>query len=223
MSSSADGSARRGERALGFPGLSVSELDSPVARVCLPRTTPRLCPRADSFDSWRATQLHPRAPALRRPGRLVRQKAGAGRLLVETEIGTTEAVNVVIATAPFTGQPSTYSAAIPSEVLQLHSKHYRNRGTDAAGLGCWSWDVGHPGARSPKNSTRVDGGYTSRSGATVGTPPLSPAGHLLVARCHGDLDRPLDLYPEVKTGVYPWSPVWMAVAISIFAGSRPME
>jgi putative flavoprotein involved in K+ transport len=59
----------------------------------------------------------------------VRQAPGSDRLLVDTEHGTLEAVNVVVATGPFHSPLiPTFSASIPAYVFQLHSRDYRNPG-----------------------------------------------------------------------------------------------
>jgi putative flavoprotein involved in K+ transport len=134
----------------------------------------------------------------------VRQKAGAERLLVETEAGTAEAVNVVIATGSF-HQPAipTYSAAIPSEVLQVHSKHYRNPeqlplgGVLVVGCGASGCQIAEELCQSGRRVylalgryRRVPRRYRQRD-------------VFWWLDVMGILDRPLDLYPEVKNWRVP--------------------
>ena len=59
----------------------------------------------------------------------VRPASSSDRLLVDTEQGTLEAVNVVVATGPFHSPLiPPFSAAIPAHVFQLHSRDFRNPG-----------------------------------------------------------------------------------------------
>ena len=59
----------------------------------------------------------------------VRQAPGSDRLLVDTEQGMLEAVNVIVATDPFHSPLiPPFSASIPAHVFQLHSRDYRNPG-----------------------------------------------------------------------------------------------
>lgn len=59
----------------------------------------------------------------------VRQAPGSNRLLVDTEQGTLEAVNVVVATGPFHSPLiPPFSTSIPAHVFQIHSRDYRNPG-----------------------------------------------------------------------------------------------
>src|SRR6266487_5694387 len=58
----------------------------------------------------------------------LRQNSASGRLLVETEQGSSfEAVNVVVATGPFhLPQIPAFAASMPVELFQVHSRDYRN-------------------------------------------------------------------------------------------------
>jgi putative flavoprotein involved in K+ transport len=60
----------------------------------------------------------------------LRQNSASGRLLVETEQGSSfEAVNVVVATGPFhLPQIPTFANSMPVELFQAHSRDYRNPG-----------------------------------------------------------------------------------------------
>jgi putative flavoprotein involved in K+ transport len=60
----------------------------------------------------------------------LRQNSASGRLLVETEQGSSfEAVNVVVATGPFhLPQIPTFANSMPVELFQVHSRDYRNPG-----------------------------------------------------------------------------------------------
>jgi putative flavoprotein involved in K+ transport len=129
----------------------------------------------------------------------VRQKAGAECLLIETETGTIEAVNVVVATGSF-HRPAIppCSAAIPSKIFQLHSKHYRNPGQLPPGavlvVGC-----GASGCQIAED--------LYQSGRRV---YLSLGRYRRVPRRYrgrdvfwwldvmGILDRPIDQFPEIK-------------------------
>jgi len=59
--------------------------------------------------------------------RAARRKPGSPRLLVETDDGAYEAAHVVAATGPYQ-EPvrPTAAAALPAEVVQVHSSRYRN-------------------------------------------------------------------------------------------------
>jgi putative flavoprotein involved in K+ transport len=58
----------------------------------------------------------------------LRQNSASGRLLVETEQGTSfEAVNVVVAAGPFhLPQIPAFAASMPVELFQVHSRDYHN-------------------------------------------------------------------------------------------------
>jgi putative flavoprotein involved in K+ transport len=57
------------------------------------------------------------------------RQAPSDRLLVDTEQGTLEAVNVVVATGPFHSPLiPPFSASLPAHVFQVHSRDYRNPG-----------------------------------------------------------------------------------------------
>ena len=61
--------------------------------------------------------------------RAVRRKAGSPRLLVETDDGGYEAAHVVAATGPYQEpvRPPA-AAALPADIVQVHSSRYRNPG-----------------------------------------------------------------------------------------------
>jgi putative flavoprotein involved in K+ transport len=58
----------------------------------------------------------------------LRQNCSSGRLLLETEQGSSfEAVNVIVATGPFQlPQIPTFATSMPAELFQVHSRGYRN-------------------------------------------------------------------------------------------------
>jgi putative flavoprotein involved in K+ transport len=134
----------------------------------------------------------------------VRQKSGSERLLVQTETATIEAVNVVIAIGAF-HRPAILpcSAAIPSEVLQLHSKEYRNPQQLPAGavlvVGC--------GASGCQIAEEL---YQSgrRVYLSVGRYRRAPRRYRSRDVCWwldlmGIWDRPVDLFPEVRNWRVP--------------------
>ena len=134
----------------------------------------------------------------------VQQKPGTDRFFVQSETATIEAVNVVIATGAF-HRPAIHpwSAAIPSEVHQLHSKEYRNPQQLPTGavlvVGC--------GASGCQIAEEL-----YQSGQTV---YLSVGRYRRAPRRYrgrdvywwldlmGIWDRPVDLYPEVKNWRVP--------------------
>ncbi len=134
----------------------------------------------------------------------VQQKPGAERFLVQSETATIETINVVIATGAF-HRPAIppCSAAMPSGVLQLHSKEYRNPHQLPTGavlvVGC--------GASGCQIAEEL-----YQSGRTV---YLSVGRYRRAPRRYrgrdvywwldrmGIWDRPVDLFPEVKNWRVP--------------------